>query len=654
MKKKLLSAILLALTTLAMHASDSTTVRRTVYFDTDISTLTDSARSSLDVLAASLRDAGEYSIYIYGAADVDGGEQYNQQLSERRARSVRDYLLARSLRARECTSRGLGRQGDLQSKAENRRVDIEIRLTRYSSIDDLTSALSAGTDQYYTIDPSREQEIKCKDGAKIRIPAGAFRGADGRPVSGPVRITVREALSMADFLTQDLSAVSDGRMLESRGMMQITATAGGRDVMLGTPVQIALPAMDNKSDMKLFYGQRTADNKMNWKVTDEKFEKPDPTVPLTLDRASLRQAEIRNRFYPEQPQFAAVKLPVEPVLPRAPQTVKKPVEGKPLYKASRSERLFHPRRVAAQNQKLYDEAMKKYNDYINKKTAYDQKKQEIADAQIRYVEEQKAFLAEGERRMAVAKQYIRKLYCYHASGEINAKLKELEVLPVTNKTNFAIISAEHLNEPQNQKEILRQILGDTYFRYFGFDTYGTGMSELSVHESNAAAFHFHLDRYDQVYDSMYTAHHIYDTLRRMQTQLIQKCADMGLLNNRNMDGYVASINQLGWINCDRFLSSPASQVADIRVNEPNPARVYMVFRSENSLTQMEKTAGGYVSTKVPKGRQVSIVSIRLDGGKPQIAVAKINTSRRDPVNLTYKTCTLDEMRAQFSAVQTGS
>lgn len=95
MKKKLLSTLLLALTTLAMHASDSTTVRRTIYFDTDIAQLGDSARTGLDQLAASLRDAGEYSIYIYGAADIDGSERYNQQLSERRAQTVRDYLLAR-------------------------------------------------------------------------------------------------------------------------------------------------------------------------------------------------------------------------------------------------------------------------------------------------------------------------------------------------------------------------------------------------------------------------------------------------------------------------------------------------------------------------------------------------------------------------------
>lgn len=650
MKKLFLSTTLLVLTTLAMHASDSTTVRRTVYFDTDISQLTDAARTDLDQLASSLRDAGEYSIYIYGAADVDGGEKYNQQLSERRAQTVRDYLLGHQLKARECASRGLGKQGDQSTKAESRRVDIEIRMMRYASVSELTDALSAGTEQYFTIDPSRAQEVRCKDGTKIQIPAGAFRGADGKPITGSVRISVREALSMADFITQDLSAVSDGRLLESRGMVQVTATADGRPVVLGQPVQVALPAMDARSDMKLFYGQRDSTNAMNWKVSDQPFEKPDPTVSLTLDRATLKRAEIRNRFYPDQPKFADVKAPVEPTLQRAPQAVKKP-DDKPMYRATISEKLFHPKKVAVQNKKLYDEAMKKYNDYLARKEAYDRQKQAMAEAQIRYAEQQKAFLSEGLERLTTAREYLRRLYCYHASGEINAKLKELEVLPVTNKTNFAIVTVEHLNAPQNQKEIIRQILGDTYYHYFGFDIENTVMRQLHSEGEMRRGESFSLVGYNTIYDSIYQAHHIYDTLRSMQAQLIRRCADMGILNKTNIDNYVASVNQLGWINCDRFVPSPASQTADISVSEAGEARVFMVFRDMNSFLPLNRKGTVYkTATRIPKGRQVSIVSIRLDHGKPQIAVAKINTSRKDPVSLTYRTCTLDEMRAQFASV----
>lgn len=522
-----------------------------------------------------------------------------------------------------------------------------MRLTSYGSIDELTSALSAGTDQYFTIDPSQAQEVRCKDGTKLLIPAGAFRGADGQLVRGKVKISVGEALRMGDFLAQDLSAVSDGRMLESRGMVYISATADGREVTLGTPVKVALPAMDARSDMKLFYGQRVEDNKMNWKLSDQSFEKPDPTVPINMDKAALKRLQIPGRLYPEQPGFTPVKLPAEPVLPRAPIAVKRPDESKPMYKASAMDRIFHPKKVAAENKKLYDAAMKKYNDYVAKKTAYDQKKQEMADAQIRYAEEMQAFVKEGKKRLVAAKEYFNKLYAYTASGDINAQLKALEALPVTNKTNFTMMPQQSYNAPENQREQLRQILGDAYYHYFGLDS---NMGRMEIRTSGEKPFAFQLPPYYQVYDSIYRARHIYDTLSRMQQQLVQRCADMGLLSKANMDNYVASINQLGWINCDKYMSSPASQLADITVNEKGAARVYMVFRNENSLTQMNRMADGYVTTRVPKGRQVSIVSIKLDNGKPQIAVAKINTSRRDPVNLTYKTCTLDEMRAQFSAV----
>ncbi len=650
MKKKLFSTLLLALATLAMHASDSTTVRRTVYFDTDISQLSDSARSGLDQLAAGLRDAGEYSIYIYGAADVDGGDQYNQKLSERRAQTVRDYLLARNLKARECASRGLGRQGDQATKAGNRRVDVEVRLTRYGSMDELTDALSAGTDQYFTIDPAKAQEIRCKDGTKIEIPAGAFRGADGRPIAGAVRINVREALGMAQYLTQDLSAVSDGRMLESRGMIYVSATADGRPVTLGSEMTVALPARDSRSDMKLFYGQRGGDKTMNWSVTGQKFEKPDPTVPIKLDMDALKRAEIRERVYPNLPKMEEIKMPVAPSNPRKPIQAKKPVEGQGLYHASKSEKLFHPKYVAEKNKELYDQAVKRYDEYVAKEAEYQEKLKGMPLAQKKYNEDMAAFLKEGKRRLAVAQEYFRALYAYNASGAINAKLRELEALPVTNKTNFYVLTEDHENEPREQKESLRAILGDAYFRYYRFEEMGSSVSSIFINDSKEGAYRYRKQNYEAVYDSIYQAHHITDTLRSMQARLIQKCADMGLLSAQKLDGYVASVNQLGWINCDRFIETAPSQLADVRVNEANDAKVYMVFHDINSCLPLYKNGEAYVSSKVPKGRQVSIVSIRLDNGKPQIAVAKINTSRRDPVQLSYKTCTLDEMRAQFSAV----
>src|SRR5699024_9456790 len=63
-----------------------------VTFGFDSSELTDSARMALHDVAAVLRDYHETRITIAGHTDSTGAANYNQQLSERRAASVGNYL----------------------------------------------------------------------------------------------------------------------------------------------------------------------------------------------------------------------------------------------------------------------------------------------------------------------------------------------------------------------------------------------------------------------------------------------------------------------------------------------------------------------------------------------------------------------------------
>ena len=67
---------------------------RTVYFAFDSSELTSESRKTLDNNAQWLKLSNKVDIQVEGHADERGGHQYNFALGERRARSVRDYLVA--------------------------------------------------------------------------------------------------------------------------------------------------------------------------------------------------------------------------------------------------------------------------------------------------------------------------------------------------------------------------------------------------------------------------------------------------------------------------------------------------------------------------------------------------------------------------------
>jgi outer membrane protein OmpA-like peptidoglycan-associated protein len=86
----------------------------------------------LDNLALVLKEYGKTVVAIKGYTDSTGSFEHNQQLSERRAQSIGNYLIARQIAAARIRSSGYGPRyplvaNDTESgRAQNRRVEIEL------------------------------------------------------------------------------------------------------------------------------------------------------------------------------------------------------------------------------------------------------------------------------------------------------------------------------------------------------------------------------------------------------------------------------------------------------------------------------------------------------------------------------------------------
>lgn len=92
-------------------------------------------KPALDKVAAVLRDDPNVRITIIGFTDSIGSEEYNQRLSERRAKATADYLVSRGVSASQILSRGLGESeprasnATAEGRAQNRRVEIYLQQT---------------------------------------------------------------------------------------------------------------------------------------------------------------------------------------------------------------------------------------------------------------------------------------------------------------------------------------------------------------------------------------------------------------------------------------------------------------------------------------------------------------------------------------------
>jgi len=108
------------------------TLSGSVLFESAQSTLLPSARSKLDEVSNALAAVGERNVIIEGHTDSQGADSYNQDLSQRRADAVRNYLLQRGQPADRIQAQGMGEgspiadNGSPEGRANNRRVEIVI------------------------------------------------------------------------------------------------------------------------------------------------------------------------------------------------------------------------------------------------------------------------------------------------------------------------------------------------------------------------------------------------------------------------------------------------------------------------------------------------------------------------------------------------
>jgi OOP family OmpA-OmpF porin len=102
-----------------------------VKFDNDKSELGPNAGAILDETIAALQRCPEKRVRLNAHTDSVGSEQYNEALSQRRADSVRAYLVSHGIAASRIEAHGFGESNPIadnstpEGRAQNRRVELE-------------------------------------------------------------------------------------------------------------------------------------------------------------------------------------------------------------------------------------------------------------------------------------------------------------------------------------------------------------------------------------------------------------------------------------------------------------------------------------------------------------------------------------------------
>jgi hypothetical protein len=107
-------------------------VLRNVFFETDDFQLKPESKTELDKVVTLLRNNPELRVEISGHTDNQGGEEYNQELSEKRAASVVEYLIAEGIEDDRLVAKGYGFNVPIdtnetaEGRANNRRTELKV------------------------------------------------------------------------------------------------------------------------------------------------------------------------------------------------------------------------------------------------------------------------------------------------------------------------------------------------------------------------------------------------------------------------------------------------------------------------------------------------------------------------------------------------
>lgn len=112
-------------------------------FNFDSYALTPDTKENLSNLANTLKEYEDTNLTIEGHTDSKGTDAYNQDLSQKRAGAVADYLTSLGVARSRLTTKGYGEQQPVNTEnteaAENRRVEVAI----YAN-EDLKEAAKSG------------------------------------------------------------------------------------------------------------------------------------------------------------------------------------------------------------------------------------------------------------------------------------------------------------------------------------------------------------------------------------------------------------------------------------------------------------------------------------------------------------------------------
>lgn len=571
-----------------------------VLFEKDRHELTPAAIALLDDMLARVDARGDHHFELHGHTDSDGSMAYNDDLALARAEAVRGHLMSRGVKATHISVNASGERAPVagnhneEDMALNRRVTVVFERHWFEGLDALRNALGANAVQQFTIDPEKEVLLEATGGTTLHFPAECLVDAAGRPAKGKITVELLEALDMKMCMAQGLSTSSSGRILETGGMMRVKAKdERGNELALryGTEVRITVPTAAPRNDMELFLSD---DDGGDWRPVQRPVAVAEP-MTAWIQGPRIPAPTWRSMGIPELkvPQYEAdmatrPRRPLPPVAPQAPTAPNKDAYMSYVPWWRFWQRAAASRAAAvrfAQAMERHDLRMKRHQQRMD-----------------RYFAEMEAHPANVERfntELAAWQEREKERYASWCTEVRDKAMKDHE------RTVRAIAQ-----------------LNDSLANGRG----GNGPSAM--------------ERWTAMRDSLMAQ---WREDRAQQLERWTRQVDNGAVADmQNLNIFVASTAQLGWINIDRFYTTPEDEMRQLIVKDSGPRekQVAVVFTDSRTILQMKPNHDRY-EQRIPANARVKVFAYAVIDGQAHMSLQEVEGGAT--LDLDLKPSTLREI-----------
>ncbi|MFN0030941.1 MAG: hypothetical protein ACKVOR_02135 [Flavobacteriales bacterium] len=467
------------------------------------------------------------------------------------------------------------------------------------------------------IDNSQPCQVYGEEGTVLYLPPQIFCTADGQPYTGTVRIELDECYEVGDMLAANLSTTSDGRLLETAGMVNIKATGNGERLQLrdGAQYNIYFPKNEEQqNDFQLFYGEWLAGDVINWKLDTETQPLPETEIS-TYD--VKEKSIVRNLRYDgnEQAQTSMAKLNFDPY-----------TDG----------------------------------DYLGEEWWSEGEMWEEETVEFEPEQGQRKLKEDDNCYLHIAKSYLRRGTKVSEMDFFNWQLTNGQTLNQWFVSNFnpdiGMLEDYCLNKLRTQ--ITFQVDSSGAFKsYYIGHTSNTVEYDRVLADFLSTMPPLDLDQLMPTYTFDHACMLTFGTAAgSSQDGFVQQFKakhpgkpdeQLSNVETATLDYFVYSSSELGWINCDRFYEDGPRVDYTVNTNSED-CIMSMVFTDINSVLKGAPEGGHVVFTDIPANRPVKLVAIRTDGKKAEMSVVASNTSKRTADMKEYKPASINAIQKEFS------